>query len=132
MRSGEYPEEALRPFRRIALKYLAGVWISLLLTLGVSLLTWSTELAPKGQDASLWFQRGGSITTIGALIIGIFAGRLRDSLRGKFLGDIYGIYVFKEVKTSFTISTVASFSLTVAGTLVWGYGDILHAWWHAP
>lgn len=86
MRDGDYPEEALRPFRAVASKYLAGIWIALSGTVIISILSLEPSFIPEGQEASLWFQRSGSITTIGALFIGIFAENLRSRLRGQFMG----------------------------------------------
>ncbi|WP_206208077.1 hypothetical protein, partial [Pseudomonas viridiflava] len=126
MRTGEYPEETLRPFRAIARRYLAAIWIAFSMTIIFFVLALSTSFTPEGQDASLWFQRSGSVTTIGALIIGIFAEKLKNRLRGQFMGDIFAMRVFEEVRFSFLIATVASFSLTIIGTLIWGYGDIFY------
>lgn len=128
MRDGDYPEEALRPFRAIARKYLAGIWIALSGTVIISILSLEPSFIPEGQEASLWFQRSGSITTIGALFIGIFAENLRTRLRGQFMGDIYAMRVFSEVKAHFLIATFGSFALTIIGTLIWGYGDLIYSW----
>jgi hypothetical protein len=80
---------------------------------------------PNSQTIPGWFQRSGSLTTIGAVIISIYATRMRDRLEGKFMGDVYGLEVFKRLKVPFTIATTSAFILSVVGTIVWGYGDLL-------
>lgn len=43
-------------------------------------------------------------------------------------GDIYAMRVFSEVKVHFVIATFGSFALTIIGTLIWGYGDLIYSW----
>jgi hypothetical protein len=125
MGGADYPADKLQPFRTVARRCLIWIWIALAAAVVVLFLALMPALMPTEQTIPLWFQRSGSITTIGALIIGIFVNRLRDELEGRFMGDLYGQYVFKEIRLPFKIATCASVALTIIGTVVWGYGDLL-------
>ena len=125
MTDQEYPAEKLKPFEDEARKCFLKIWISLALSVAVLVIALIPSLVPSSQTLPGWFQRSGSLTTVGAVIIGIYATRMRDRLEGKFLADLYGIEVFKRVKLPFTIATSCAFVLSVVGTIVWGYGDIL-------
>lgn len=125
MTDQEYPAEKLKPFNDEARKCFVKIWISLAISVAVLVIALIPDLIPSGQTLPSWFQRSGSLTTIGAVIVGIYATRMRDHLEGKFMGDFYGIEVFKRVKLPFTIATASAFILSVVGTIVWGYGDLL-------
>ncbi|MFV3288429.1 hypothetical protein ACNFBR_06800 [Pseudomonas sp. NY11955] len=71
---------------------------------------------PVGTDPGDWFARSGAIVTVFALLnesqLSEEIGRLTNELRVDYLGILNGLRV----------ATVFS---AAAGTLVWGYGDLL-------
>lgn len=125
MSDQEYPPEKLKPFEEEARKCFIKIWISLSLSVAVLVLALIPALIPDGQTVPGWFQRSGSLTTIGAIFISIYTTRMRERLEGKFLSDFYGAEAFRRVKLPFTIATSTALILTIIGTVVWGYGDLL-------
>ncbi|MBP0943123.1 hypothetical protein V2K16_22865 [Pseudomonas alliivorans] len=121
----DFPEEKLRPFRREAKRCFFWIVIALSVAMSVLGLSLIPSLVPNGQSVPAWFQRSGSITTIGALVINLFVSRIRDGLEGRALGSIYGQCVFKEVRPYFKVAAIATVALTIVGTIVWGYGDLI-------
>jgi hypothetical protein len=128
----EYPAEKLKPYRDEAWKCLGWVAFWLMLAIGVLVLSSIPGLFPASQTNAQWFQRSGSITTIGALVIGLFVTRLRDNLQGRSIGSLYGQHVFKEIRIPYRIAAVSTVACTILGTIVWGYGDLLLDWYRQP
>jgi hypothetical protein len=71
---------------------------------------------PVGAEPGVWFARSGAIVTVFALLnesqLTEEIGRLTNELRKHYLGILNGL----------RFVTLLS---AVAGTLVWGYGDLL-------
>lgn len=83
---------------------------------------------PAGEALGVWWQRGGTPTVVfaflaqnkaqalGALITpGSFTSDEMESLRSKY-------------KANQRMGNIAASALTVSGTAVWGYGDLLLNW----
>ncbi|MBR7523311.1 MULTISPECIES: hypothetical protein [Gammaproteobacteria] len=73
-------------------------------------------IVPVGTDPGAWFARSGAIVTVFALLnesqLTEEIGRLTNELRADYLAILNGL----------RFATLLS---AVAGTLVWGYGDLL-------
>lgn len=84
---------------------------------------------PVGESQGVWFQRSGSVATVMALFGGIVIPYAYNKLHqpGTW-GELGGITVLAEFKTRFQIAEGFAFVITVVGTAIWGYGDLVWNW----
>lgn len=84
---------------------------------------------PGGESRGVWIQRSGAVTTLFSFIAGAMtvftSGRLYTP---GFFGNGQKLAVLKEFRLRFIIAETAIFMLSVTGTVIWGYGDLLHSW----
>lgn len=87
------------------------------------------EWMVSGESRAVWIQRSGAVTTLFSFIAGAMtvftSGRLHTP---GFFGDKQKLEVLKEFKWRFRFAEVAIFTLSVVGTVIWGYGDLLYKW----
>jgi len=85
---------------------------------------------PAGESRPIWMQRSGAVTTLFSFIAGAMvvftSGRLYTP---GFFGDAVRIPILMEFQTRFRIAESLIFALSVIGTAIWGYGDLLYSWW---
>ena len=109
--------------------FFAGVLALLVLAVLAPILSMVVEWLPPGETRASWFQRSGAVTTLFSLLAGALAvitsGRLHTP--GTF-GTKNKIEVLKEFKARFVRAESALLALTVVGTVIWGYGDLLTRW----
>lgn len=131
------------PGRREAITMTAGIWHKhearirktliqlgalLMLAILATIVPLFGAFKPVGELLGVWWQRGGAPTVVfaflahnkaqylGALLTpGSFTSDEMESLRSKY-------------KVSHQLGTGAAAVLTVSGTVVWGYGDLLLNW----
>jgi len=84
------------------------------------------EWMPIGEKRTIWFQRSGAVTTLfsflGAALAVVTSGRLYTP--GSY-GQLDKIEVLKEFKTQFIWAEIGLIVLSVLGTIIWGYGDLI-------
>lgn len=119
--------EKLKPFQDEANRCFIWILVWMAVALSALIISLIPALIPGEQTLPGWFQRSGSITTIGALFISIYVNRMRDRLEGKFTADLAGIEVFRRIELPFKIAAFSAVALSIVGTIVWGYGDVLIA-----
>lgn len=86
---------------------------------------------PAGETLGVWWQRGGAPTVVFAFLAqnkaqylgslltpGSFTSNEMESLRSKY-------------RSIHQICTAAATTLTISGTVVWGYGDLLLNWFNS-
>lgn len=85
-------------------------------------------LRPAGENQSTWFQRSGSITAVVALLGGVVIPYAYSKLHvpGTW-GEDEGCSVLEEFKRMFKGAEYVAFVLSVAGTIIGGYGDLIWA-----
>ncbi|MGI9563837.1 hypothetical protein [Pseudomonas fulva] len=83
----------------------------------------------QGESRGIWIQRSGAVTTLFSFIAGAMAvftsGRLYTP---GFFGNKHKLDVLVEFKYRFRVAEFLIFLLSILGTAVWGYGDLLYAW----
>ncbi|MCY1299139.1 hypothetical protein D9M69_627100 [compost metagenome] len=81
---------------------------------------------PGGELQSIWFQRSGSISTVMALFGGLVIPYAYNKLHvpGTW-GEDEGLHVLAEFQPRFKRAEAVAFALTIIGTVIWGYGDLL-------
>ena len=100
----------------------------LMLAIFAAILPLFAAFKPSGELLGAWWQRGGAPTVVFAFLAqnkaqylgvlltpGSFTSNEMESLRSKY-------------KVTHQISAGAASVLTVSGTVVWGYGDLLLHW----
>lgn len=82
-----------------------------------------------GEKRGTWVQRSGAVTTLFSFIAGAMtvftSGRLHTP--GHF-GDQLKLNVLIQFKSKFRAAESAIFLLSILGTAIWGYGDLLYVW----
>jgi len=92
----------------------------ILISIIVMVLAYRNSLNYAQEPAHIWFQRSGSIIT------------LLNALSEFILNRIYyntqmpGVQNHKWVQKTYLIIRNTSFSLILAGTIIWGYGDLIY------
>jgi hypothetical protein len=75
-----------------------------------------------------WFQRSGSVaTSICAVVEALMLVRLHRQMRGEPSETPGGTITLEEMRYLSVLQGIALI-LIVFGTVIWGYGDVLHAW----
>lgn len=86
------------------------------------------SLKPEGDTPAQWLERTGAVTTIfGLLAINLIDEGIERLVPSRKLADTGGVATFAVFETVFTWITRFAFLLTIAGTLVWGYGTVIMA-----
>lgn len=117
-----------RPYRDLANCRLIGVSVVLVVGwLAVYLSTFAQLDVSK--DQAQWFSRSGSILTVASLFATLWLAGMKSLLAGDGgFGSKDGLDVYKEFKAQQIGAFWATHLSAVAGTIVWGYGDLLHGW----
>jgi hypothetical protein len=83
-------------------------------------------LKPDSDSLAQWFERSGAITTIfGLLAINLLEEGVQRLLPAGKVADLANVHTFSMFEFSFKVLKVVAFLLTLAGTLIWGYGTVL-------
>jgi len=84
---------------------------------------------PQGEARPIWVQRSGAVTTlfsfIAAAMVVFTSGRLHTP---GFWGDATRIPILMEFRGRFKFAETSIFGLSIVGTALWGYGDLLYGW----
>ncbi|MHB2138316.1 hypothetical protein ACX64L_10230 [Pseudomonas monsensis] len=88
------------------------------------------QWVPVGESRPIWVQRSGAVTTLFSFIaagMSVFtSGRLHTP---GFWGDQNRITILVEFRGRFQFAEALIFILSITGTALWGYGDLLFNWW---
>ena len=104
--------------RRIAMIVFLGT-ISVL----PCLLSFIVVLRPSGESFGSWFMRSGAAMAVLGLLAQVKSSDLLEMIRGGTFGESWAMY-HKYSRTQRLVSGL-SIVLSVAGTIIWGYGDLL-------
>lgn len=119
--------------RRSTLFFYIGVLTLLGLAVLAPIISWFVDWMPLSETRPSWFQRSGAVTTLFSFLAGALAvvtsGRLHTP--GTW-GNVDKLEVLKEFKVRFSRAEIALLVLTVIGTVIWGYGDLLLKWFSVP
>jgi uncharacterized membrane protein YuzA (DUF378 family) len=81
---------------------------------------------PESETIGEWFGRSGAITTVFSLLV---VSTLNEGLRNLWipgqLADLEKIAVHEQYKPRFNWCENIALVLTIIGTIIWGYGDLL-------
>lgn len=128
MNTSSNEDSQKRPYRDIANCRLMAISMVLLGGWLVVYVSVFTQL-DVSKDQAQWFSRSGAVLTVSSLFATIWLAGLRSALVGDGgYGSIYGIEVYKEFKAQQTGAYWASHISAVAGTVIWGYGDLFYSW----
>lgn len=97
------------------------------------LYSWLGSWMPASESKAVWIQRSGAITTLfsfmaGAMIV-FSSGRLHTP--GHF-ADANRYPILQEFRWLFGLAESLIFVLSIVGTIIWGYGDLLYIWSQSP
>jgi hypothetical protein len=117
-------------------RYRSTTWMCyciVLLLIGIAaaapLVSMFGQWMAEGESRAVWVQRSGAVTTLFSFIAGamvLFAsGRLHTP---GFWADENRITVLMEFRGKFKLAESAIFTLSVVGTVIWGYGDLVYRW----
>jgi hypothetical protein len=116
-------------YRKSTWQFFVGVLALMALAALAPLATLTIDWVPLGESRSSWFQRSGAVTTLfsflAAALAVVTSGRLHTP--GTF-GSQNKIEVLIEFKKRFGFAEIGLLILTLLGTVIWGYGDILLRW----
>ena len=89
----------------------------------------------KDNGNGTWFSRSGSLLVVMALIFETNLGRISLQYTGRFhtaYSDIREKWLEDAKNTKRAIGVVQFFGITsaIAGTLVWGYGDLIYGYFN--
>lgn len=88
------------------------------------------EMSNIQNTTEQWFQRSGSLTTvICAIIEGLIMVRLHRQMRGEPTQETVAGFLTPEEIKYLNLLQWAALLLVVCGTIIWGYGDAIHATW---
>ena len=83
---------------------------------------------PAGESRAIWIQRSGAVTTLFSFMAGAMAVFTSGQLYTPgFFGDAVKLHVLKDFRLRFRIAEAAVFLLSLAGTVIWGYGDLIYS-----
>lgn len=87
------------------------------------LLSFAPSLVPKSQPMNMWFQRSGAVMSIFALLAQSGASHMQELIRPGTFGETAVLY--RKYDGAQRAVSGASIILAIAGTVIWGYGDLL-------
>lgn len=108
--------------KRLATQMLV-VWVSLIAAVLILWAGYSGFLMPEIDKSAAWFQRSGSIV----ILIAVFA-ELFVIKRLKSISDDQEIVSRKKFKNYISITNISVIAISLIGTVVWGYGDLIYKW----
>jgi hypothetical protein len=83
-------------------------------------------LKPSSQEIGVWFQRSGAITVVLSLLAEIKYNSIENTALPKTHEFLYcNMYLKMHYETKVKIINYLNFTVVAAGTIVWGYGDLL-------
>ncbi len=109
-------------------KMKRNIWFSLIvitISLLIPILAWNSVLKPESEFVNIWFQRSGSLMTIFALIADVLIVNIHQLLYPSGYVDVDFDEFKKKYYPVYIVLTVIAVALTISGTLVWGYGDLI-------
>lgn len=109
-------------------RYLRGSWLLLLIAIAApvfSALGWLWK--PDGIPVAAWLQRSAAVTVSLALLAQVLANKAADHLlpSGGVFGNQERVAIYHAFAGDFRWLNRLSVLLTVVGSVLWGYGDLL-------
>jgi hypothetical protein len=93
--------------------------------LATPILAFKGFLLPAAEDPGIWFQRSGAVMTIFSLLCTAGVATALSLLTPSGISDAKLIHAEKEFGREYRLLGGVAFCLTIFGTAVWGYGDLL-------
>lgn len=84
-------------------------------------------LRPATESLPVWFQRSGAITSVFAVLAQFRISGFYERIRGGAFAESWQLFHFFKGHHRLVSRGVAA--ITVAGAVIWGYGDLLIQWW---
>ncbi len=113
------------PYEQRILKERKLFFVFSLLALAVPIFSLIGIGKPENEELSIWFQRSGSIMVVLALLAEMRAYQMFDVFKPiAYVSSSYD-RTHKKYKPQVTAYNYIAFALIGAGTVIWGYGDIL-------
>lgn len=84
------------------------------------------EWAPKNETAASWFQRSGSLVVILAAYAEYILFKTYDYISPSEAAYAVPFDVPSWYKHFYNVVSGVALTLLVVGTVIWGYGDLLH------
>ncbi|WP_067048212.1 hypothetical protein [Moritella sp. JT01] len=106
--------------KRLVTKMLA-VWVSLFASLLILWAGYRGFLMPEIDKPAIWFQRSGSVV----ILITVFA-ELFVIKRLRSISDGQEITARAKFKNYISITNIFDIAMSLIGTVVWGYGDLIY------
>jgi hypothetical protein len=107
-------------------KHLLGCAILMLIAIAIPMIAYSSLLKPDDKSLKIWFQRSDSLMTVVCLVLDITVLKLKNILCPTSSFGPVGLFEFRQkYLLSYKVFGVVAPFLTLAGTLIWGYGDLL-------
>ena len=93
--------------------------------LALPIVALTVPVRPESETVASWFQRSGSVMTVVCLILDLKLFSLHQRLNPTGMVDVG----FNEFRSKFRpihkALVIFALILTAAGTIIWGYGDII-------
>jgi len=106
-------------------KYLWASIVLVFLAVAAPMFSWHGLFLPVSDKPEIWFQRSGAITTIFSLFAGAGTASVLGALLPRGLTDLKLEAAREVFEVSFRHIERFAFWLTVVGTVIWGYGDLI-------
>ena len=121
-------------------RYRFRTWICYIFVLALIAIAFASPVVaafvqwmPTGETRGSWLQRSGAVTTLFSFIAGAMAVFTSGQLYTPgFFGDARKLNILKEFRYHFRIVETLIFLLSLVGTVIWGYGDLILRWFLLP
>ncbi|MEH6357442.1 MAG: hypothetical protein V7745_00525 [Pseudomonadales bacterium] len=103
-------------------------WFSIILIIAALIIPLGASIGiikPGNETINIWFQRSGSITVLLSLVAEYVISRLHGIIRPAGLSSTETEKIRKKLENPLMILRYIGGAVAVAGTIIWGYGDIL-------
>lgn len=107
------------------LKYSVALVVLAIASPVLSLTGW---LMPAADLPHVWFQRSGAVTTIFSLFAGAGTASVLGGLIPRGMTDLKLEAARSIFEIKFRTIERIAFWLTIVGTVIWGYGDLIYIW----
>lgn len=98
--------------------YAIGFWLS-----GAAVPIMLAFFKPSSEPSDTWFSRCGAVMTVLGIFSQITASDLAEMIRGGTFSESHSMY--RRYRIPQRVIFILAVALVVAGTVIWGYGDLL-------
>ncbi len=108
-------------YKKKLLKRTCWVWALVAFSVIFTISAYAGVLIPKCESPAIWFQRSGSVVTVLVLIADYLSFRVTSSHP-----EVEELEAIKSFSWLLPVTKGVAIIMTIAGTLTWGYGDIIY------